>query len=159
MLYKKKLSESPCQSPSGKTDDQTLYAVKEIRAISRINKATSALFQNQKTLPLGACHDVCSLSYDNHLYNKTRLNQSIESLFQNRKEAKCSALIHQKFSAKSHLGIKNFLKFLFVHNTLLSLHNTKTLQVLNKLLSCARILNCRIKLQFLLRKGYRTKPQ
>ena len=145
-------------SPSDETDDQTLYAAYKIRAISRINKATNTLFQNQKTVPVGACHDERSLSNDNHLYNRTRLNQSIESLFRNRKEATGSALIHQKFSKESHLGIKNFLKFRFAHSTLLSLHNTKVFQVLNKLLSCARIPNHRIKLQFLLRKGNRMKP-
>ena len=32
------------------------------------------------------CHDVDDLSYDNDLYNRTRLNQSIESLSGNRKD-------------------------------------------------------------------------
>ena len=44
------------------------------------------LFRNQKAVPVGTCHDVDDLSYDNDLYNKTRLNQSIESLSRNRKD-------------------------------------------------------------------------
>ena len=32
------------------------------------------------------CHGVGELRYDNDLYNKTRMNHSVESLFVNRKE-------------------------------------------------------------------------
>ena len=49
------------QSPSGNREDQRF---KDIRAISRINKTTSTLFQSQKGLTVGACHDVSELSYD-----------------------------------------------------------------------------------------------
>ena len=38
------------------------------------------------TCTVGTCHDADDLSHDNDLYNRTRLNQSIESLYQNRKE-------------------------------------------------------------------------
>ena len=72
------------------------------------DKTTSTLFRNQKTEPVGACHDVGHMSYDNHLYNMTRPNQSIEFLYQNRKETTRSALCHKKFSKKSHIGIKIF---------------------------------------------------
>ena len=44
------------------------------------------MFRSQKAVPVGMCHDVDDLSYDNDLYNRTRLNQSIESLSQNRKD-------------------------------------------------------------------------
>ena len=91
------------QSPLRKTEYQRF---KDIRAISRINKTTSTLFRYQKIAPVGACHDVGHMSYDNHLYNRTRLNQSIESLSRNRNELPCSALIYSKFSKKSHLGKK-----------------------------------------------------
>ena len=32
-----------------------------------INKTTSTLFRSQKRLPVGACHDVGDLSYDNEV--------------------------------------------------------------------------------------------
>ena len=80
------------QSPLGKTGGQRLYPTQEIRAISRMIKATSTLFRNQQTTPVGACHDVDHMSYD---YNWTRLNQSIESLYRNRKETTSSALFHK----------------------------------------------------------------
>ena len=73
------------QSTSGKTEDQRLYPTKEIRAISKINKTTSTMFGNQKAVHVGAYHDVGDLSYDNDLYNRIRLNMSIESLSQNRR--------------------------------------------------------------------------
>ena len=38
------------------------------RAISKINRTTSTLFRNQKTMPVGTYNDVRDLSYDNHLY-------------------------------------------------------------------------------------------
>ena len=95
----------------------------KIRAISRINKTTSTLFRYQKAVPVGPCHDVRSLSYDNHLYKRTRLNQSIESFSQNRKETTRFALIHQKFFKKSHLCKKKLIKCHFAHNTILYLHN------------------------------------
>ena len=94
--------------------DQYYILSEEIRAISRINKTASTLFRNQKTVPVGACQDVRSLSNEDRLYSRTRLNQSIESSYQNRKETMPSALFHKKFSKKSHLGIKNFTKFLFL---------------------------------------------
>ena len=93
------------QSTSGKTEDQIIYSTQEIRAIFRINRTTSTLFRNPKAVPVGACLDIVDLNYDNDLYNRTRLNQSIESLYRNRKEATCSALIYQKFS-KSHILVK-----------------------------------------------------
>ena len=73
---------------------QVKQKTKEITAIS------STLFRNQKSVPVGTCHDVRGLSYDNQLYNRTRLNQSIESLCRIRKETTCSALIHQKLLQK-----------------------------------------------------------
>ena len=101
------------QISSGKTGDQRLYPIQEIRAISRTNKTTSTLFRYQKAVPIDACHGVCYLSYDNHFYNGARLNQSTESMSRNRKETTRSALIHQKFLKKSHLGKKKFSKFSF----------------------------------------------
>ena len=101
-VRKKNLVESEknlsYQSPLSKTEDQKMYPTYKIRAISRINKTTSTLFQNQKGLTVGVCHDVLHSSYDNHLYNRTKLNQSIESLNQNRKETTYSALFQRKFS-------------------------------------------------------------
>ena len=102
------------QSPLGKTEDQKIYPTLEIRAISRINKTTSTLFQCQKTAPVGACHDVGHMSYDNHLYNRTRLNQSIESLSRNRMEPPCSAHIYSKFSNKCHVGKQIFQSFILL---------------------------------------------
>ena len=60
-------------------------------------------FDIKRQVPVGTCHDVRDLSYDNHLYSRARLNQSIESLSRNREETTRSVLIHQKFSKKSHL--------------------------------------------------------
>ena len=52
-----------------KTRDYILgKEISEIRAISRINKTKSTMFQNQKLVPVGECHDQRDLSYDNHLY-------------------------------------------------------------------------------------------
>ena len=67
------------RSPLGKTEDQKICPTYEIRAISGINKTASTLFRNLKGLTVVACHDVGHMSYDNDLYNRTRLNQSIES--------------------------------------------------------------------------------
>ena len=86
------------QSPLGKTKDHRLYPAQEIRAISRIIKTMSTLFQNQQTTPVGGCHDVDHISYE---YNRTRPNQSIESLYWNRKETTHSAFFHKKLSKKS----------------------------------------------------------
>ena len=108
-----------------------------------INKTTSTLFQNQKELTVGACHDVGHMSYDNDLYNRTRPNQSIESWYQNRKESTCSALFHRN-SLKVSSWYKTFVNS-FLATILLSIKNTKILQVSNKLLFCARI---RSRLQF-----------
>ena len=47
-------------------------------------------------LAIGACHDVGHLSYINDLYNRTRLNQSIEFLFQDRKESTKFKLCERK---------------------------------------------------------------
>ena len=52
-----------------------------------INKTTRILFTSQKAVAEGTCYDIDDLSYDNDLYNRTRLNQSIESLSRNRKDA------------------------------------------------------------------------
>ena len=49
-----------------KTRDYILC--KEIQEIRAMNKTTSTLFQNQKAVPVDACHDVSDLSYDNYLY-------------------------------------------------------------------------------------------
>ena len=43
------------------------------------------------------CHDIDDLSYDNDLYNRTRLNQSIESLSRNRKDATKFKWCEKKF--------------------------------------------------------------
>ena len=40
--------------------------------------------------------------------NRTRLNQSIEFLYPNRKETARTALFDKKLSKKYHIGIKNF---------------------------------------------------
>ena len=105
------LRKNNYQSALGKTEYQRF---KDIRTISRINKTTSTLFRYQKTAPVGACYDVGHMSYDNNLYNRTRLNQSIESWYQNRKDPPCSALIYSKFSRKSPLGKKNFQSFMLL---------------------------------------------
>ena len=99
-------------SPLGKTEDQGSYPTKEIRAIPRIDKSTSTLFRYQKTAPVGACHDVGHMSYDNHLYNRTRLNQSIESLSRNRKEPRVLLSFTQN-SPKILILVKKFSKVSF----------------------------------------------
>ena len=43
------------------------------------------------------CHDVDDLSYDNDLCNRTRLNQSIESLSRNRKDTTKFKWCEKKF--------------------------------------------------------------
>ena len=92
------------QSPLGKTEDQRLYPAKEIRAISRIIKTTSTSFRNQQTTYVGMCHDVDHMSYE---YNGTRPNQSIESLYRNRKETTYSALFHKNSPKVSYWSEKN----------------------------------------------------
>ena len=101
-LSKKKILVECCarkshQSPSGKTEDQRLYPIQEIKAIPKTNKTTSTSFRYQKAVLVSMCHDVCDFSYDDHLYNRTRLNQSIESLSRNRKETTKCMLCEKKF--------------------------------------------------------------
>ena len=102
------------------------------------------LFCSQYSLVSTQYSFILQRIFHNNSYNRTGMVQYIESLSQNRKEAMRSALIHQKFSKnspKSLILVKDFLKFHFAHNTLLSLHNTKIFQVWSKPLSCTRIPN------------------
>ena len=58
------------QCPLGKTEDPRLYPKSEIGVISGISKTTSTLFQSQEGLPVGACHDLGDMSYDNHTFDR-----------------------------------------------------------------------------------------
>ena len=53
------------------------------------------MFTSQKAVPTGTCHEVDDLSYDNDLYNRTRLNQSFES--RNRKDTTKFKWCEKKF--------------------------------------------------------------
>ena len=55
------------------------------------------MFRSQKAIPVGTCHDVDDLSYDNDLYNRTTLKQSIESLSRNRKDTTKFKWCEKKF--------------------------------------------------------------
>ena len=55
------------------------------------------MFRSQKAIPVGTYHDVDDLSYDNDLYNRTRLKQSIESLSRNRKDTTKFKWCEKKF--------------------------------------------------------------
>ena len=114
---------------------------------------TSTLFRNQKGSTVDVCHDVGHMSYDNDLCNRTRLNQSIESWYQNSKETTCSALFHRKFSKVSS-WYKNIPKVPFGHNTLLSINNTKYFRYRTNFYPAhaSRIIGSR--LHVLLRNGY-----
>ena len=76
---------------------QQLYSTYEIRPISRINKTTRTLLRSQKAVPVGTCHDIDDLSYDNDLCNRARLNQSIEFLSWNRKDTTKFKWCEKKF--------------------------------------------------------------
>ena len=45
--------------------------MQENQEIRTMNKTTCPLFRNQKAVPVGVCHDVRNLSYDNHLIEDT----------------------------------------------------------------------------------------
>ena len=88
--------------------------------------------------------------------NRTRMNQSIEFLYLNRKETARIALFHKKLSKKYLIGIKNFLKFNFAHNTLFVYKQYKNTSGIEQTF----ILRTHpIQTPILLRKGYRLKPQ
>ena len=44
------------------------------------------MFRSQEAVPVGTCHDVDDLSYDNDSYNRIRLNQSVKPLSRDRKD-------------------------------------------------------------------------
>ena len=57
------------------------------------------MFRSQIAVTVGTCHHIDDLSYDNDLYNRTRLNQSIESLSRNRKDTTKFEWCEKKFES------------------------------------------------------------